>query len=87
MQAFFDVCLPGESGEFSFTETEVARLLCHALVQHLPDVAFGEALETLTGMYEFYREVPALPAPPLLRSVKAKITGSYTAPVFPIMEE
>ncbi len=87
MQAFFDVCIPGESGILSLSEMDAYRLLCHALVQHLPDMAFGEAVEALTGMYEFYRNSPTLPAPPSPRSVKARVTGSYTVPIYPILEE
>jgi hypothetical protein len=87
MQAFFDVCVPDESGTFSLSETDVYRLLCHVLVQRLPPAAFGEAVAALTGMYEFYRDSPALLSPPPPRSVKARVTGSYTAPVYPIMEE
>src|SRR5437763_15994995 len=68
-QAFFDVCIPGESRIFSLSETNAYRLLCHALVQHLPDTAFGEAVEALSGMYEFYRTTPMLPAPSVHRSV------------------
>src|SRR5438128_10713080 len=68
MLAFFDVCIPGERGIFSLSETDAYRLLCHALVHHLPDMAFGEAVEALTGMYEFYRNSPTLPAPPSPRS-------------------
>jgi hypothetical protein len=87
MQAFFDMFIPGESGILSLSETDTYRLLCHALVQHLPDIAFGEAFEALTGMYDFYRKSPMLPSPPSPLSTKARVTGSYAAPIFPVLEE
>jgi hypothetical protein len=88
MQAYFDVCIPGKAGELALSEVEAYRLLCHALVQQLPDAAYGEAIEALTGMYEFYQQVPTLPEPRRLSEpVKAKLTGSYTAPVYPVTEE
>ena len=86
-RAFFDICIPGEDGVLSLSETDAYRLLCHALVQHLPELAFPEAVEALTGMYGFYRKSETLPAPPSRRSMKTRITGNYTAPVFPVLEE
>ena len=80
MEAFLDVCIPSEREGMSLSPAATYRLLCHVLIQHLPDVAFGEALEALKGMYEFYGNSPALLAPPLPLSVKATVTGSYTAP-------
>ena len=87
MQAYFDVRVAEKGGRLSLSEADLYRFYCHAVLQHLPDVAFGEAVEALNGMYEFYQDmVPVLPAPPP-QSVKARITGSYTAPVYPILEE
>ena len=87
MHAFLDVCLPGQSAAFTLSETDMYRLLCHAIVQQLPDVAFQEAVESLTGMYSFYQNSPALLDSPPTPYVKAKITGSYVAPVYPVMED
>ena len=87
MEAFLDVCVPSESGSFVLSKAEAYRLFCHALVQQLPDAAFDEAVEALSGMYEFYQDSPMLPAPLSPQSLKARITGSYTAPVYPITEE
>jgi hypothetical protein len=87
MEAFFDVCIPSESEGMSLSPAATYRLLCHVLVQHLPDVAFAEAIESLKGMHEFYRDPPALLAPPPSVSVKARVTGSFTAPVYPITAE
>lgn len=87
MQAFFDVCIPIEDGAASLSEGETCRLLCHTLVQNLPDIAFAEAVEALARMYEFYGSSPALPAPHSPQSVKATITGNYTAPVYPVSED
>lgn len=85
--AYFDVCLRGDRSGLTLSEVEAYRLLCHAIVQSLPDAAFKEAVESLSGMYEFYQPVPALPATQAMRSVKAKVTGSYAAPVFSVGEE
>ena len=89
MEAFVGVCVPEDSEGFQLSEAQSSRLLCHFLVQQLPDLAFEEAVESLTGMYEFYRESPValLSPPPPIQSVKARITGSYTAPVYPVTEE
>lgn len=87
MQAFFDVCVPSEGGESSLSEIETSRLICHAFVQHLPKAAFREAVEALAGMLEFYRDSPAILAESFPSSVKARLTGSYSAPVFSVSEE
>lgn len=78
----------GTSGEFDLPEPVTVRLLCHALLQRLPDEALPEAVESLTGMYEFYAR-PRLPLPelPARPSVSARITGSYVAPVYPVTED
>ena len=88
MQAFVGVCVPEEGEGLQLSEAQMSRLFCHFLVQQLPDRAFVEAVESLTGMYDFYRDSPpALPSPTPNQSVKVRITGSYTAPVYPITEE
>ncbi len=63
------------------------RLLCHTLVQRLPDGAFSEAVEVLADMFEFYRGQAALPLQHISNPIKATVAGSYTAPVFPVLEE
>ena len=85
--AFFAVCVPTEGGTFSLSKTDTYRLLCHAMVHSLPETAFEEAVETLAGMYEYYRETPMIPAEPAPQSVKVKVTGSYATPIFPVLEE
>ena len=88
MQAIFDICVHGEGETVTLSKTDWYRLYCHAMVQQLPDSAFEEVVEALNRMYEFYHESPALlipPPPP--QSVRARITGSYTAPVYPFMED
>lgn len=87
MEAFFDVCIRGEFGTLALSEAETYRLLCHALVQGLPDAAFAEAVESLSGMYEFYRHESPRPAIQKSPSVEARVTGGYTAPVFSVGEE
>lgn len=86
--AFVGVCIPEVSSALELNNAQTSRLLCHFLVQHLPDLAFEEAIESLAGMYEFYRESPPeLPAPLQNPSVKARVMETYTAPVYPISEE
>jgi hypothetical protein len=89
MQAFVGVCVPEEADGLQLSEAQMSRLFCHFLLQQLPDLAFEEAVDSLTGMYEFYREsLTALPAlTPPNQSVKARITGTHTAPVYPVTEE
>lgn len=88
MQAYVDVCVPSESEVHLLSDTEAYRLFCHIIVQRLPACAFEEAVESLCQMFEFYRDSPrALPASSALPSVKAKITGRHTVPVYPITEE
>lgn len=86
-RGFFDICVPSEGEVLTLSEADAYRLLCHTLIQRLPDIAFKEAVDALTGMCEFYRHTPSLPAPVSGRSTKARITGSYTAPVFPVTED
>jgi hypothetical protein len=88
MHAYLDVCVPSDSESFSLTETEAYRLFCHIVVQRLPARAFREAVESLGQMFEYYRDIPrTLPAPADPPSVKARITGSHTAPVYPVTED
>lgn len=89
MQAFVGVCAPEDpDGSIQLSEAQTARLLCHFMVQRLPDAAFDETVETLAGMYDYYRESrPALPAPESTQSFSAVISGGYTEPVYPVSEE
>jgi len=80
MQAYFDVCLPAENEGISLSET-------HALVHQLPETAFSEAVEALSGMYSFYRKQPESIAIPAPAPVKARVTANYTVPVYPISED
>lgn len=57
------------------------------MLQYLPDEAFGEVVDSLNGMYEFYDSPSELPLIPELSVVKARVTGSYSAPVYPVTEE
>lgn len=66
----------------------LVRLLCHLLVDHIPDRGVPELCESLGGMYEFYAIAPE--HPPLLPR-QQRITGvrgrSYERPEFHIEEE
>jgi hypothetical protein len=87
IQAYLDVCVPSANETFSLSETDVYRLMCHALVHRLPQAAFGEAVESLSRMYDFYQDLPILPTSCPPDSMKARITGSCTAPIFPVLED
>jgi hypothetical protein len=88
MHAYLDLCVSSDREEFSLSETEAYRLYCQIMVQHLPASAFAEAVESLSQIFEFYLKCPgALPAPATFPSVKVTITGSHTAPVYPITED
>jgi hypothetical protein len=78
----------GTSGAAELPEPILQRLLCHALLQLLPDEGLAEAVESLSDMYEFYR-LPRYVPPPSLpqKSIPVRITGSYVEPVYPVTEE
>lgn len=66
------------------------RTLCRSLLDRMPESGLDEAVESLARIVEFWREndahVPS-PRPDPPRSVRARITGTYTAPVYPIPED
>jgi hypothetical protein len=59
------------------------RVLCHLIVDRLPDDALGELCQALGQMYEFYasRPVPSQRSLPAER-VKGRIVASYERPSF-----
>ena len=64
------------------------RILCHALIDRLPEASFPELLEMLRNIYEFYQEpqyAPALPSAPI--SVEAQLSRTYVRPAIEIEEE
>lgn len=66
----------------------IHRLLCHFLIDRIPDEGLPELVESVGGIYEFY-QLPA-PTPALLpqhRSVSGEISRSYERPPFQIEEE
>ncbi|MGH7173119.1 MAG: hypothetical protein ACRELF_00085 [Gemmataceae bacterium] len=80
--------LVGTSGKVDLPEPILNRLLCHGLLQRLPDDALSEAMESLFGMYEFYRLPRYVPPPPLPRkSIPVRMGPGYVRPVFPVTEE
>jgi hypothetical protein len=69
-------------------EPLLSRLLCHALVQMLPEAGLPEAVESLSDMVQFYQNPP--PAYRLLPhgpSVPIQIGPPVVRPVFPVTEE
>jgi hypothetical protein len=79
----------GTTGEPELSEGDVKRLLCHVLIQHLPEEGLSEAFESLSDMYTFY----LMPAPPMktlaepAKTGRGRISEAVVRPVFPISEE
>jgi hypothetical protein len=88
MQAFFDVCLPSDGKAFSLSEPEMYRLLCHVLVQRLPDKAFEEAIESLSELHQFHT-ASVIPSQslPASRGIPGQVGATYVRPVFPVTDE
>lgn len=64
------------------------RLLCHALVNGIPDEGLAEVFESLHDAWRFYRSKPS--APRLLETVHegpARIVEVWEPPVFQATEE
>jgi hypothetical protein len=78
----------GTSGKLDLPGPILNRLLCHGLVQRLPEDALPEAVESLSEMYKFYRQPflqqPVLPAP---TSIPVRMGPAIVRPVFPVTEE
>lgn len=76
------------SGEAEVPEPLKVRIVCHFLLSQIPDEGMAEALETLVGMWLFYRTPvsppPALPAPV---RIPVELRKTYVRPVFPVTEE
>lgn len=80
--------LLGTSGTVELPEPILKRLVCHALVQRLPEEGLDEAVQSLIDMNEFYRLPPYVPPPALPRkSIPVRMGPGYVRPVFPVMEE
>lgn len=78
----------GTFGTAELPEPILKRLLCHALLQRLPDEGLDEAAESLFNMNEFYRLPHYAPPPPLLgKSLTVQMGPGYVRPVFPVTEE
>jgi hypothetical protein len=78
----------GTSGTPELPEPILKRLLCHALLQRLPNEGLNEAVESLFHMNEFYRLPHYVPPPSLPRkSLTVQMGPGYVRPVFPVTEE
>lgn len=66
----------------------MARLLCHALVQKLPESGLAEATESLSEMVKFYLSAPS-PCRVLPHSapINAEWGQARVRQVFPVTEE
>lgn len=78
----------GTSGAAELPEPILKRLLCHALLQRLPDEGLDEAAESLFHMNDFYRLPRYVPPPPLpQKSIPVQMGKAIVAPVYPVTEE
>lgn len=86
--AAYGLHLFGTSDTTELPEPILKRLLCHALLQRLPDEGLDEAAESLFHMNEFYR-LPRYAPPPALprKSLTVQMGAGYVRPVFPVTEE
>jgi hypothetical protein len=81
-----------QTGEgINLSEETLRRLVCHAIIAHLPEMALSEASESLAEIYEYYRTllpvqatVPVLvpPAP-----IQARWGDTYERASFHIDED
>lgn len=76
----------GSTEDAEISEVDLNRLLCHALIQHLPDERLSEAFEDLSDMYTFSLTT-SKPLPLPTRTVKARVGKSVVRPVYPISDE
>lgn len=78
----------GASDTTELPDSILKRLLCHVLLQRLPDEGLDEAVESLFQMNEFYRLPRYVPPAPLPRkSIPVRMGKSIIAPVFPVTED
>ena len=79
----------GTAKRHAHTENLHLRMLCHMLINRMPERGLPELCESLGSMYEFYmapieNQVPALPE---RRQLKGKIRRAYERPEFSIADE
>jgi hypothetical protein len=87
-QLYVGFHLIGTSGNLDLSEIDLSRLFCHALIQGMPDEGLREAVESLSGMYEYYNTPVEPPKPPAVpERIPVRITGSYVRPVHPVPED
>lgn len=65
------------------------RLLCHYLLNQIPDEGLPELMESIAEIYEFHCSATSTYAPPKLetRSVRAKRGRVYERPEFSLADE
>jgi hypothetical protein len=79
---------PSGTDMLDLPESVVARVVCHALIQHLDDRGLPEAVESLSDMVRFYRNPPpAYRVLPQGEPITAEWGETRVRPVFPVMEE
>lgn len=71
----------GSSGTIDYSSV-LPRLICHALVNRIPDGGLGEMYETLSEIFAFYsaRANPVALSPP--KTVVGRVVRSMESPPF-----
>jgi hypothetical protein len=67
------------SSDAQDVQVTLARGICHAVIDQLPDAALPELFESLTNMFDFYRapQQRVIPLPAPRRVLSAKVTGRH----------
>lgn len=64
------------------------RMLCHFMIDHLPDQALSELIESMADMHDFYEHrPPALQHLPERQYLPARVVDQYERPVFQVTED
>lgn len=72
-----------------YTPTVVLRVLCHVLINCLPEDALAELYESVVDLHDFYknRTIHLLPAAPVQKSVPVNVTRVVTSQPFDVTED
>lgn len=72
-----------------FAPSIVLRVLCHLLINCLPEEGLPEVYEGLTEFHEFYknRTIHLLATAPIQKSIPVNVTGISTSQPFDVSED
>ena len=67
----------------------VLRVLCHVLINCLPEEGLPELYESLTDLHDFYKNkaIHLLPPAPVQKNVPVNVSRVFTSQPFDISEE